>query len=189
MVEVALTNLWLPIVLSAVVLFFIGFITHMVLPLHKPDWKPLPDEEAFRSAVRGLNIPTGNYMVPYCADAEQMKSEAFLRKQEEGPVGIVQLWQEGGGMGKQLACQFVYLLLASYCLAYLATLGLKPGEEAFRVFRFVGTAAILVYILGLVPFAIWFRTRIAGYVIDGILYGLATGLIFALLWPGGPTAG
>ncbi len=189
MTEVALTSLWLPIVLSTVACFFIGFIFWMVLPVHKADWKQLPDEDAFADAVRGMNIPAGNYMFPYCADAEQMKSEAFLEKQKLGPVGVIQMWEETGGMGKQLGCQFAYLLATSFCIAYLATLGLSAGADFMRVFRFVGTAGILVYTVANVPTAIWFRSRIMGHIIDGIALGLATGFIFAMLWPGGPTAG
>lgn len=182
---VELTSLWLPILLSAVALFFIGFITWMVVPIHKADWNKLPEEDAFGQAVRDQNIPTGNYMFPHCADAEQMKSEAFLTKQKQGPVGVIQIWNESGSMGKNLAVQFLYLLVTSFCLAYLATLGLETGAKFFDVFRFISTAGILAYCVGNVPNAIWFRSRITGHIIDGILYGLATGLIFALLWPGG----
>jgi len=59
---VELTSLWLPIILSTVALFFIGFITWMVLPVHKADWQELPDEGVFGQAVRDTNIqhPTRN---------------------------------------------------------------------------------------------------------------------------------
>lgn len=186
---VSLASLWLPIVLSAVALFFIGFVTWMILGVHKDDWKEMPDEDAFTQAVRELSIPAGSYMFPYCADAEQMKSEAFIQKQQQGPVGILQIWQETGGMGKQLGCQFVFLLVTSFCIAYLATLGPPAGAGFMPVFRFVATAAMLIYTAANVPTSIWFRSRIAGHIIDGVLYGLATGLIFALLWPGSPAAG
>jgi len=184
---VELTSLWLPVVLSAVALFFLGFMTWMVLPVHKGDWGELPDEDAFAKAVRDLNIQPGNYMFPYCADAEQMKSEAFIQKQKQGPVGIIQVWQESGTMGKQLACQFLYYLVVGFCIAYLATFGVKAEADFLGVFRFVGTAGMLIYTAANVPSAIWFKSRIAGHVIDGVLFGLATGLIFAALWPG--TAG
>lgn len=186
---VELTSLWLPIVLSAVALFFIGFVTWMVVPLHAKDWLGLPDEEGFGKAARDLQIPPGNYMFPYCADPQEMKSEAFLERQRQGPNGTVSLWDGPCSMGANLACQFVYLLVTSFCLAYLATLGLQAGDGFMKVFRFVGTAGLLAYTVAHVPGTIWFKTRLTGNVIDGVLYGLATGAIFALLWPGGPTAG
>ena len=189
MLEVGLGSLWLPILLSTVTLFFLGFLSWMVLGLHKADWQELPDEDAFGQAVRQLNVQPGSYMFPYCADAEQMKSEAFLEKQRQGPVGIIQVWEETGRMGKQLACQFVFLLVTMFCLAYLATLGIEAGADFKTVFRFVGTAGMLFFAVGTVPPAIWFRSRITGHLIDGVLLGLAAGLIFALLWPDVPTGG
>ena len=40
-----LSALWLPILLSAVIVFIASSIMHMVLPYHKIDCKKLPDEE------------------------------------------------------------------------------------------------------------------------------------------------
>ena len=118
-----------------------------------------------------------------------MKSEAFIQKQKQGPVGVIQVWEECGKMGEQLGCRFVFLLVTSFCIAYLATLGVPSGADFMKVFRFVGTVGILIYTAANVPSAIWFRSRLTGHVIDGVLFGLATGIIFALLWPGGPTTG
>lgn len=189
MTEVALSSLWLPIILSTIAMFIFGFLSWMVLPIHKADWKPLPDEDAFMDSVRKMGVQPGNYMFPFCADAEQMKSEEFIRKQKEGPTGVIRVWQAGGGMGKQLGCQFAFLLIVTFCIAYLATLGVPAGADFMTVFRFIGTAGILIFCAGHVPLSIWFRSRLTGYVIDGIVLGLLTGAIFALLWPGAPTAG
>jgi hypothetical protein len=40
---VSLSALWLPIVLSAVIVFIASSIMHMVLPYHRGDYQPLPD--------------------------------------------------------------------------------------------------------------------------------------------------
>ena len=61
---------------------------------------------------------------------------------------------------------------------------LSPGEDRLRVFRFVGTAGILTYGSANIMNGIWFRRKIVGDVVDGIVYGLVTAAIFALLWPG-----
>lgn len=184
---VELTSLWLPTLLSAVALFFIGYLTWMVIPTHNKDWIALPDEDGVGKALRDLNVPAGNYMFPYCADPKEMQSEAFIEKQKQGPNGTLQVWDGPCSMGANLGCQFGFLLVTSFCLAYLATLGPKAGDDFMTVFRFVGTAGILTYAAGTVPSSIWFKTRLTGNVIDGVLYGLATGAIFAALWPGGPT--
>lgn len=180
---VDLTSLWLPILLSTVAMFFLGFMSYMVFGFHAKDWAELPDEDGFSDSIRERNIPIGNYMFPYCANAEQMKSEAFIEKQKQGPVGLLQVWQPGTGMGKQLACQFIFLLVTSFCLAYLATIALEAGAEFMQVFRFVGTAGMLTFTAANVPTTIWYQSRLSGHVIDGVLNGLAIGLIFAALWP------
>ncbi|QDS96749.1 hypothetical protein [Adhaeretor mobilis] len=178
-----LTSLWLPILASTAALFFLGFLTWMVLPVHQPDWKRLPDEDAVSDAIRGLNIPAGNYMIPYCGNSEEMKSEAFLERQKQGPNGILQIWYECG-MGKALGMQVLFLLGTVFCIAYLASLALQPGATFMNVFQFVGAAAMITFTAGHIPERIWFKRRVMGNVIDGVLYGIATGLIFAALWPG-----
>jgi len=49
---VPLTTLWLPILVSAVVVFVASSIMHMVLAYHKSDYRRLPDEERVRSAAQ-----------------------------------------------------------------------------------------------------------------------------------------
>jgi len=41
-----LTELWLPILLSAVFVFFASSVLHMVLPIHKSDSKQMVNEAA-----------------------------------------------------------------------------------------------------------------------------------------------
>ena len=185
---VALTSLWLPILISTAALFFLSFMAWMVLPHHKADWKGLPDEGVFNEALSGLNVPPGNYMFPYCATSEEMKSPEFAERQQKGPNGTLQLWDGPCNMGRNLGLQFTFFLGASFCLAYLATLGLQAGDDFMTVFRFVGTAGIMTFMTASIPGAIWFNIRLSGYIVDGLMYGLATGLIFAAMWPAGATA-
>ncbi len=46
-------------------------------------------------------------------------------------------------MGKTLGQTFCLFLIVSFMLAYLGTIGLKPGSAAVDVFRFYFTAGIL----------------------------------------------
>ena len=52
---VSLGALWLPIVLSAVLVFVLSSIIHMVLGYHNRDYTPLPNEDAVRAAIRSGN--------------------------------------------------------------------------------------------------------------------------------------
>lgn len=183
---VELTSLWLPIVLSGIALFFASFLAWMVLPHHKQDWIGLPDEAAFGKALGDMNVPAGNYMFPYCATNEEMKSPEFQERQKKGPNGLLQVWPGPCNMGKNLVCTFLVLLVLSFCFAYLATLGLELGDSFMDVFRFVGTAAIVTYAGGFLLNGIWFPRKLVGDILDGVAYGLITGIIFAALWPAGP---
>ena len=53
---VTLVDLWLPILGSAVAVFFISFTMWMVLPHHKGDWKPLPDEDGTMDTTDGEQV-------------------------------------------------------------------------------------------------------------------------------------
>ena len=112
-----------------------------------------------------------------------MKSEEFNRRLAQGPSGTISIWDGAPKMGKNMFCTFLFFLVASFCLGYLATLGLEAGEEFMRVFRFVGTAGILTFSAAGIPNAIWFKQKMLGNILDGVAYGLIVGVIFAATWP------
>ena len=116
-----------------------------------------------------------------------MKREVFQRRMAEGPSGTLSLWDGAPNMGKNMFCTFLFFLVTSFCLAYLADLTIMPGASFMEVFRLVGTAGILTYSAVGIPNAIWFNQKMFGNILDGIAYGLITGAIFATGWPGGTT--
>jgi hypothetical protein len=56
---IPLTALWLPILLSAVIVFFASFIMHMLLAYHKSDYRKLPDEDRVTDALRNAGVTRG----------------------------------------------------------------------------------------------------------------------------------
>ena len=185
--QTGLEALWLPIVVSGIVLFFASWAAWMLLPHHKADWKGLPNELAFETMVRDAGIAPGQYMFPHCPTPEEWKSEAFHARLKAGPNGLLFVWKPGGGMGLNMLLTFLLFTAISFVIAYLAGMVIPPGADRWFVFRFVGTAAILVYATSGLLNAIWFRRKITGDILDGIVYGLLTGAAFALLWPGTAT--
>jgi hypothetical protein len=175
-------SLWLPIILSGVALFFASFAAWMILPHHKSEWKGLPDEASLTGTLRTMNVAPGQYMFPHCAP-EQMKSEEFKRRAEAGPHGTLTIWSGRPNMGVNMLCTVLFFLIANFVIAYLAAMVLPPGEEFMRVFRFVGTAGVLTYGTANILNGIWFGRKMVADIVDGVAYGLITGLIFALLWP------
>ncbi|MFT5523702.1 MAG: hypothetical protein ACI9HK_001650 [Pirellulaceae bacterium] len=175
-------TLWLPILLSAVALFFASFLSWMVLPIHKQDWVKMNDEDEFMQKVRDLGVPNGSYTFPGWDSPEEMKSKEFQKKFEKGPCGIITVYPKVN-MGKNLGLTFAYFLASSFCLGYLATMACDPGAEFMQVFRFVATAGLMTFLSAIVQHAIWFHNRIIGHVIESLAYAIITGVIFAALWP------
>lgn len=183
---VPLAALWLPIVLSAVIVFVASSIMHMVLPYHKKDYNQLPDEGKIRATLRAANLKRGLYVIPYCTHKD-MKSPETMAKYKEGPVGFLTILpSEPPAMPKFLIQWFVYCLLIGFFVAYLAAHTMQPGANYLEVFRVVGTAAFLAYGLGLISNGIWkgqMWTNTIKEVLDGLVYALLTAGTFGWLWP------
>ncbi|HUN81168.1 MAG TPA: hypothetical protein VMV81_06605 [Phycisphaerae bacterium] len=181
-----LLALWLPILLSAGIVWIVSAIVWMALPHHKKDFIALPGEDGFMDYIRKSGVRPGNYVFPDFRGREAMKSERVCKALEEGPVGHLSLWQPPLGMAGKMVGTFIVYLVVSVFIAYLAAVTLPKGAESAKVFQVVGTAGILAYSFSFIPNMIWFgaykRTIVAG-IIDGIVYGLFTGAIFAWRWP------
>lgn len=183
---VPLAALWLPIVLSAVIVFVASSLIHMVLTYHRSDYRQLPDEDKVLAFLRTVKLERGLYVFPFC-NHKDMKSPAALEKYKQGPVGFLNIMPSGPpAMPKFLIQWFGYCLLIGFFVAYLAAHTLAPGTYYLAVFRVVGTAAFLGYGLGSVANGIWKgQTWSATFkeVFDGLIYGLLTAGTFGWLWP------
>jgi len=183
---VPLTALWLPIVLSAVIVFVASSIMHMLLPYHRSDYQRLPDEDNLLAALRAAGLKRGLYIFPF-GTHKDMKSPAMMEKYQQGPVGMMTVLPNGlPVMPKFLGMWFVYCLIIGFFVAYLAAHTVAPGTDYLAVFRVVGTAAFLAYGLGHLSNGIWkgqtWSTTIKE-VVDGLIYGLLTAGTFGWLWP------
>jgi hypothetical protein len=183
---VPLTALWLPILLSAVIVFVASSIMHMVLPYHRSDYKKFPDEDKVRAAIRAANPSTGLYVFPYCTHKD-MRSPELIAKQKEGPVGFMTIAPNGPPvMAKFLSLWFVFCLLVGLFVAYLTGRTLPQGVNYLEVFRVAGTAAFMSYGLANFSNGIWRGQpwgNVAKEIFDGLVYALLTAGTFGWLWP------
>src|SRR4051812_7568588 len=102
-----LLSLWLPILLSAVVVFVISSLVHMVVKYHASDYGTVANEDAVRDAIRAGNPAPGRYVFPQCKDMKDMASEEMKKKYQEGPVGHITILPNGvPNMGKYLGQWF-----------------------------------------------------------------------------------
>ena len=183
---VPLTALWLPILLSAIIVFIASSIMHMVLPYHRSDYQRLPDEDKVLGMLRPIGLKRGLYVFPFCTQKE-MKTPAAIEKYNQGPVGMLTVFPSAPpAMPKFLGLWFAYCLLIGFFVAYLTGRTVAPGTQYLAVFRVAGTAAFLAYGLGHVTNSIWggqpWSVTIK-HVLDGLVYGLLTAGTFGWLWP------
>lgn len=184
---VPITELWLPILLSAVAVFVLSSIIHMALRYHAADFKAVPNEDGVMDALHKFSLQPGDYCLPKPANMAQLKDPAFIDKCKKGPNVIMTVLPSGQpNMGPQLGQWFLFGALVSLVAAYIAGRALSAGAESGEVVRFAGTTAFLCYSMAYIPASIWYRKSWATTfrnMLDGLVYGLATGGVFAWLWP------
>lgn len=183
---VALMDLWLPILLSAIAVFIAGALAWMALPHHKDDYRKMPTEDAVLASIRTNAVPPGWYMFPYCGGPADLKDPEAKRRHEAGPHGMLTVWPGAPSMGKNLVLNFLFNIATSVFVGYIASRAVLPGAPFLDVFQIAGTAGILGYAFGGVPHGIWMGRKprsMAMDFLDGTFYGLVTGAIFAAMWP------
>ena len=182
---VPLTSLWLPILLSAVIVFVVSALIHMVLTYHRSDFGRVPSEDAVMDVLR--SAPPGDYMFPWAEGPSAMKDPAFIEKMKRGPVGVLTLLKpRPPAMGPSLARWFVYCIVVGIFAAYIAGRALPPGAHYLSVFRFAGCTAFIAYAVAYWQNSIWSGRKWSTTLkvtIDGLIYGLLTGGTFGWLWP------
>jgi hypothetical protein len=178
-----LSALWMPILVSGVLVWIASFLTHMVLPIHKGEWQGLPGEAKAMEALAGT--APGNYMMPWGTMAD-MKNPEFVEKQKLGPTGTVIVWPGPVNMGRNLVLTLlsywvIGLFVAYVC--YFAFLG-EPRPHYLQIFRIAGAAAFMTHGLGLIPHAIWYRgIRLWSVLLEALIFAAITAGTFGWLWP------
>jgi hypothetical protein len=184
---VQIISLWLPILLSAVLVFVVSSIIHMVIGYHRGDFAKLPDEDGMMEAVGRFSIPPGDYQMPCPGGPQGMKSPEFIEKMKRGPVAIMTVLPSGGpSIGKNLIQWFLYSIVVGIFAAYIASRTLRTSANYLDVFRYVGTTAFMGYSLGLLQNSVWLGRSWSATlksVFDGLLYALVTAGTFGWLWP------
>jgi hypothetical protein len=183
---VSLTELWLPILLSAVLVFIASSVIHMVLPWHSRDWKKVPAEDALLDALRPFDLEAGDYMAPLPSSMAEANTPEFKEKANRGPSIAMTVLRPGSSIPRNLVKWLVYSIVIAAFAGYVAGTVLGAGAPYLTVFRVTSTVAFVGYALALWQGWIWY-SRSLGYTvrstIDGLVYGLLTGGTFGWLWP------
>ncbi len=185
---VPLLSLWLPILLSAVIVFVISTVIHMLLPYHKSDFRGVENQDDVQEALRPFKIPTGDYFLPHCKNFKDLEKPEWKERFEKGPVVLMTVLENGPPkMAASMVLWFCYSIVVSFFAAYIASRALGPGAHQYlSIFRFVGAAAFAGYSLALMQNSIWYK-RSWGTTLksmfDGLIYAAFTAGTFGWLWP------
>ncbi len=185
MVEMA--DLWLPILVSAAVVFVASALAWTVLPHHRSDFARADDEDRLTDAVRRCAPKPGMYYFPFVDQGEE-RSEEYQQKVAAGPVGILRVRdpQSALNMKGAMVKSFVFNAVVATLVAYIAIGAHGPGAEYMAVFGTVGPATFLAYAFSSVQESIWMglpRSAAVKQALDGFVYALLTAGIFGWLWP------
>jgi hypothetical protein len=178
-------QLWLPILLSAVLVFVLSAASHMVLPWRRNEWGRITDSAALQAALRGLK--PGLYAFPAAPDPKQQMSKEWMERWAAGPSGWLTLAAPGPiSMGRNMALSFLVFVAVAFMDAYVASHALGPAPHYRAVFRIVGTVGFMSFGIGSIFNSIWYDRPWRAYVadlIDALLFGLVMAGVFGWLWP------
>ena len=180
-----LAQLWLPIVVSAVLVFVLSALSHMLVPFRQREWGGLAGQGTIQEAVRG--VAPGLYVFPSPADHRERGEAEFMASWAKGPSGWISLVPPGPiNMARNLGLSLLVNLLVSAMAGYVAIHALGGAPHYRAVFRLVGTIGVLAYAVGPLYEGIWFwkpwRSFAMG-ALEALAYGLIMAGTFGWLWP------
>lgn len=169
-------ELWLPILLGGFAVHVAATLAWTVLPHHKPEWQKLGAEDDLLGWLEAKGVAPGQYLFPHPDGAPEESSDRGCR-------GRLVLLPTPANMGANIGFTLGFFLASTFVIGYLASLGLPRGAAATDVFQFVFTAGFLTHVFAGIPTIIWFRRKCAMDLVDGLVYAVILGAIFAGLWP------
>ncbi len=184
---VPIVSLWIPILLSSVIVFVISSIIHMLLTYHRTDFGKVPNEDKVMEEMRKFGIPPGDYLIPCAGSPKEMRTPEFVEKMKKGPVVLLTVMKSGPpSMAGNLVLWFIYCVVVGILAAYIAGRALGPGAPYLAVYRFAGCTAFIGYSVALWQNSIWYKRSWKSTLkstVDGLVYALFTAGTFGWLWP------
>lgn len=184
---ISVTQLLVPALVAAVLVFVASSLIHMMTPWHAGDFQKLPNEDAVLAALRPFSLTSGQYVAPRPASMKDMGSPEFQAKVKLGPSVMISVMPTGQtGMAQQLVLWFVYNVVVALFAGYVTGKALRLGADYIVVFKFVAAITFAANTMALWQMSIWYRRPWIVTVkstIDGLIYACLTAGAFAWLWP------
>ncbi len=180
-------------VVAGVVVFFWGFVSHMLLPLGEMGLQSLPNEGDLTAAIKKDVREPGLYFVPgrdMSKPQTQEEMEAHMAKVTKGPYGFMVIYPDGRDVsfGKRLPIEFATNVVCALLAAILIS-QLRPGFMV-RV-ACVTLVGLLASIMTLVPYWNWygFPTDFTlAQIVENTVGWFLAGIVLALIVRPSPKA-
>jgi hypothetical protein len=180
---VPLSALWLPILVSAAIVFVASNILWMTPFWHRSDHGTLPDEKTVLDAL--VPAKSGQYIVP-CLDWNKVTPDERAAMQTRPMAFVLVRNPAKFNFAVGLTLYFVFAVVVAIFVAYITGRARGAGTPYLEIFRFAGTVGFLPYGFRSVTEAIWYGKPWSVTfkdMVDGLVYGLLTGGVFGWLWP------
>ena len=145
-------------VVGGIVIFFWGFVSHMLLPIGDMGLQSIPHEEGLAAAMKADVLEPGLYFVPgrdMSKPQSQEDMQAHMDKVTKGPYGFMVIYPAGRdpSLGKRLPIELGTNVVCAILAAILVS-QLRPGFIV-RV-ACVTLVGILASLMINVPFWNWY---------------------------------
>jgi hypothetical protein len=173
-------------VVAGIVIFFWGFVSHMLLPIGEMGLKSLPAEEGLAAAIKKDVPEPGLYFLPGRDMSKQPSAEemqAHMDKVSKGPFGFMVIYPSGRdpSLAKHLPIELGTNIVSALLAAIIAS-QLRPGF--FVRVACVTLVGVLASVLILVPYWNWYGfptdftlAQLAEQAVAWLLAGLVLALI------------
>ena len=183
----AISQLWLPIIATAIFIFIASSLIHMVFKWHNSDYQKVSNEDDVRAAIRAGSPPPGQYVLPHCVDMKDMADPAMIKKFTDGPVAFITIRPNAApAMGGTLVQWFIFTLVIALIAATVAVDAFGIKGDSRSAAHLVGVVSFVAYAAGSFPMAIWMGKpwgSVGKDVLDATIYAVVSGLTFWWLWP------
>jgi hypothetical protein len=181
-------------VVGGLVLFFWGFVSHMLLPIGEMGMQPIPREDGMAAAIKETVTEPGLYFLPgYDRSKPQSEQDmqAHMAKIAKGPYGFMVIYPAGrdASLGKRLPIELGTNVVCAFLAAIIVS-QLRPGF--FVRVACVTLVGVLASVMVLVPYWNWYGYpdeftlgQIVEHTVGWFLAGLA---LAAIVRPGASQA-
>lgn len=189
-------ELWAPILVSACTTFVLAILTRLVLPLHKLEWKHLPQQADVQHTLRGFPLTPGLYMLPHTIGQDLGRAD-MRASLEQGPVAYIAIAKNGvPSVAGRLIANLCFFFCVNCIVAYATWHGFSTLNSGIRhmplgipfehIFRVVFAISGLAYAGAAFQESVWFGRPWSSFLLtcfDAVIYAAATAVIFGWLWP------